>query len=121
MARYDILVTLGVVVIAIVVIYVVIIRNPKALEWLKGLGTSKTGAAAVEGTVAGDNAYPDCIIRMSLSYQDWIQRFCVLHMFEYRAINKQMTTCMRLKIRENIHIQHPPPPQGQLAYKNHFG
>lgn len=28
----------------------------------------------------------------------------ILHMFEYHAINpEEMTTCMRLKIKENIH------------------
>jgi predicted small metal-binding protein len=28
----------------------------------------------------------------------------IIHMFEYHAINsKEMTTCMKLKIRENIH------------------
>ena len=42
----DLLVNLGIVVLVIVVIYVVIIRNPNALNWLKGIG-SKTGAAKV--------------------------------------------------------------------------
>ena len=29
----------------------------------------------------------------------------IIHMFEYHAINQEeMTTCMRLKIRRNIHL-----------------
>jgi predicted small metal-binding protein len=84
---------------------------------------------------------------MSQAYEDCIQLFCVhcedvgldcnctiygiseenvfdntiLHMFEYHA-NKpdEMTTCTRLKIKDNIHAHHSPPPQSQLAYNNHF-
>jgi predicted small metal-binding protein len=47
----------------------------------------------------------------------------ILHMSEYHAISpEEMTTCMRLKIKENIHVRvYPsPPPQSQLAYNNHF-
>lgn len=51
----DLLVNLGIVVLVIVVIYFVIIRNPNALNWLKG---SKVGAAAIGATVPGPNVYP---------------------------------------------------------------
>lgn len=47
----DLLINIGIVVLVIVVIYVVIIRNPNALNWLKGTGR-KTGAVRV-GAVAG--------------------------------------------------------------------
>jgi predicted small metal-binding protein len=73
---------------------------------------------------------------MSETYEDCIQLFCVrcgdvgldcnytiygiseetvidntiLHMFENHAIEPEgMTTCMRLKIMENIHAIHSPP------------
>jgi len=43
----------------------------------------------------------------------------VIHMFEYHAINpEEMTTCMRLKINENMDILHSRPPRGQLVYNN---
>lgn len=58
----NLLVNLGIVVLVIVVIYVVIIRNPKALDWLKGIGSrigaAKVGAASVGDTVPGPNVYP---------------------------------------------------------------
>jgi predicted small metal-binding protein len=45
----------------------------------------------------------------------------VIHMFEYHAINpEEMTTCMRLKMRENMHILHSPPPQSHSSHNNHF-
>ena len=58
----NLLINLGIVVLVIVIIYVVIIRNPKALDWLKGTGR-KTGAAVVGAatigqTVPGPNVYP---------------------------------------------------------------
>ena len=35
-----------------------------------------------------------------------------LHMFEHHAINpEEMTTSMRMKIKENVSIHHSPPPQ----------
>ena len=82
---------------------------------------------------------------MSQTYEDCIQIFCIrcqdvgldcnfiiygiseenviyntiLHMFEYHAIEpNEMTTCMRLKIVENIHICHSPPLESQLVYNN---
>ena len=82
---------------------------------------------------------------MSLSYEDCVQLFCVrcgdvgldcnyiiygvneeqaidntiLHMFEYHAIEpEEMTTCMRLKIKENMYICPSPPPESQLAFNN---
>lgn len=43
----------------------------------------------------------------------------VIHMFEYHAINpEEMTTYMRLKIKENMDILHSRPPRGQLVYNN---
>jgi predicted small metal-binding protein len=45
----------------------------------------------------------------------------IVHMFEYHAIKpEEMTTCMRLKIKENMHIAHTPPPLSQLVYNNQF-
>ena len=84
---------------------------------------------------------------MSQTYEDSIQLFCVrcedvgldcnctiygiseervidntiIHIFEYHAIKPdEMTTCMRLKIKENPHVHHSPPPQSQLEYNNDF-
>jgi predicted small metal-binding protein len=35
----------------------------------------------------------------------------ILHMYEYHAISQEeMTTCMRLKIIENVHVHHSPLP-----------
>jgi predicted small metal-binding protein len=35
----------------------------------------------------------------------------ILHMYEYHAISpEEMTTCMRLKITENVHVHHSPLP-----------
>lgn len=43
----------------------------------------------------------------------------VIHMFEYHAINpEEMTTCMRLKIKENMDILYSRPPRGQLVNNN---
>ena len=53
----NLLINLGIVVLAIVIIYVVIIRNPNALNWLKGPG-KKTGAVQVgSNTATGWNVY----------------------------------------------------------------
>ena len=84
---------------------------------------------------------------MSQTYEDCIQMFCIrcqdvgldcnfiiygiseenviyntiLHMFEYHAIEpNEMTTGMRLKIKENMHIQQRPPTESQLALNNQF-
>jgi predicted small metal-binding protein len=84
---------------------------------------------------------------MSQTYENCIQLFCIrcedvgldcnctiygiseervteniiLHMLEYHAINpEEMTTCMKLKMLENIHVHHSPPPESQLAYNSHF-
>ena len=84
---------------------------------------------------------------MSQTYENCIQPFCIccedvgldcnctiygiseeiviyniiLHMLEYHAMEpEEMTTCMKLKILENICVHHSPPPQSQLAYNNHF-
>jgi predicted small metal-binding protein len=84
---------------------------------------------------------------MSQSYENCIQLFCVrckdvgldcnctiygineetvadntiLHMFEYHAINlNEMTTCMRLKIIDNVRAFHPPLPTSYSSYNNHF-
>jgi predicted small metal-binding protein len=75
---------------------------------------------------------------MSQTYGDCIQIFCIrcqdvgldcnfiiygiseenviyntiLHMFEYHAIEpNEMTTGMGLKIMENVHTTHSPPPE----------
>ncbi len=75
---------------------------------------------------------------MSQSYENCIQLFCVrckdvgldcnctiygineervadntiLHLLEHHAINpNEMTTCMKLKMLENIHVHHSPPPE----------
>jgi predicted small metal-binding protein len=85
---------------------------------------------------------------MSLAYEDCIQLYCVrceevgldcscviygisegqviettiLHMFENHAIKpEEMTTCMKLKIKENIHTHTAPSIRGQLENNNHFG
>jgi predicted small metal-binding protein len=82
---------------------------------------------------------------MSLTYEDFIQLFCIhckdvgldcnwsiygiseenvidntiLHMFECHAIKpEEMTSCMSLKIKENVRIFHSPPLKGQLVYTN---
>jgi predicted small metal-binding protein len=44
----------------------------------------------------------------------------ILHMSEYHAISQEeMTTCMRLKIIENVHVHHSPLPASS-RYNNHF-
>jgi predicted small metal-binding protein len=85
---------------------------------------------------------------MSLAYEDCIQLYCVrceevgldcscviygineeqviettiLHMFENHAIKpEEMTTCMKLKIKENIHAHPALSIRGQLENNNHFG
>ena len=84
---------------------------------------------------------------MSQTYDDCIQLFCVrckdvgldcnytiygineetvadntiLHLLEHHAINSnEMTTCMRLKIIDNVRVRHPPLPTSQRSYNNHF-
>jgi predicted small metal-binding protein len=84
---------------------------------------------------------------MSQTYEDCIQLFCIhcedvgldcnctiygtseetvidniiIHMFEYHAVKpEEITTCMKLKIKENIHIPLSPLPRSQLAYNSHF-
>jgi predicted small metal-binding protein len=84
---------------------------------------------------------------MSQTYDDCVQRFFVrckdvgldcaciiygineeavtyntiLHMLERHAIKpEEMTTCMKLKILENIGVRHSPRPESQLAYNSHF-
>ena len=45
----------------------------------------------------------------------------ILHMLEYHAIKpEEMTAYMKLKILENIHVHHSPPPAGPSSYNNHF-
>jgi hypothetical protein len=45
----------------------------------------------------------------------------IIHMFEYHAINPdEMTTCMRLKIKENPHVHHSPLPRSPSSYNSHF-
>jgi predicted small metal-binding protein len=43
----------------------------------------------------------------------------ILHMFEYHAIEpNEMGTGMGLKIMENVHVHHSPPPRSKLVYNN---
>lgn len=85
---------------------------------------------------------------MALAYEDCIQLFCVqceevgldcscviyginerqviettfLHMFENHAIEpEEMTTCMKLKIKENIRAHPTSPIRHKLEYNNHHG
>jgi predicted small metal-binding protein len=85
---------------------------------------------------------------MSLAYKDCTQLYCVrcedvgldcsciiyginegqvtettiLHLFENHAIQpEEMTTCMKLKIKTNIHAHPFPSILCQLEYNNHFG
>lgn len=47
----------------------------------------------------------------------------IIHMFEYHAIRpEEMTTCMRLKIMENVRVHNYSPPslQRQLGFINQF-
>jgi predicted small metal-binding protein len=45
----------------------------------------------------------------------------ILHMSEYHAISpEEMTTCMRLKIIENVHVHPSPLPVSPSSYNNHF-
>ncbi len=84
---------------------------------------------------------------MSQTYDECTQRFCIYcedvgldcdctiygnseeivtyntiaHMLEFHAIKpEEMTTCMKMKILENIRVHHSPPPESQLAYNSHF-
>jgi predicted small metal-binding protein len=86
---------------------------------------------------------------MSQAYENCIQLFCIrcedvgldcsctiygineetvvyntiLHMFEYHAIRPvEMTTCMRLKIIENVLVctHYTPLPTSPSSYNNHF-
>jgi hypothetical protein len=88
-----------------------------------------------------------CIIQMPQTYENCIQLFCIrcedvgldsnctiygigeerviyntiLHMLEYHAIlPEEMTTCMKLKMLENIRVDHSPPRQSPLRYNSHF-
>jgi len=84
---------------------------------------------------------------MAQAYEDYVQLFCVrcedigldcnctiyginketviyntaVHMFEYHAIKlEEMTTCMKLKIKENIRLHHSPSPTSPSSFKSHF-
>jgi predicted small metal-binding protein len=84
---------------------------------------------------------------MSQTYDDCTQLFCVhcrdvglecncsiygineetvvyntiLHMLEYHAIKpEEMTTCMKLKILENIRVHHSPPLTSLSSYNSHL-
>lgn len=84
---------------------------------------------------------------MSQTYKDCLQLFCIhcgdigldcdctiygineetvidntiIHMSENHAIvPEEMTTCMRLKMIENMQVHHSAPLTSQLEYKNHF-
>jgi predicted acyltransferase (DUF342 family) len=80
---------------------------------------------------------------MSQSYENCTQLFCVhckdvgldcncsiygtvidntiLHIFENHAIKpEEMTTCMKLKIIENVWVRESPLPISSSSYNNHF-
>jgi predicted small metal-binding protein len=85
---------------------------------------------------------------MSQTYEECIQQFCIrcsdvgldcnciiygineeqviyntiIHMLEYHAINPaEMTTCMKLKIKEKMLAQHHSPlPSSPSSYNNSF-
>jgi predicted small metal-binding protein len=45
----------------------------------------------------------------------------ILHMFENHAISPdEMTTCMRIKIIENVCVHHSPLPTSPSSYNNDF-
>ena len=45
----------------------------------------------------------------------------ILHLLEYHAIRpEEMTTDMKLKILENIHVHYPPPLTGPSFCNSHF-
>jgi hypothetical protein len=45
----------------------------------------------------------------------------ILHLFENHAIApEEMTTCMKVKIIENLNVQHPPLPPSHSSYNNYF-
>jgi predicted small metal-binding protein len=45
----------------------------------------------------------------------------ILHMFENHAISPdEMTTCMRMKILENVCVHHSPLPTSPSSYNNDF-
>jgi predicted small metal-binding protein len=45
----------------------------------------------------------------------------ILHMFEYHANRPdEMTTCIRLKIIDNVRARHPPLPTSHSSYNNRF-
>lgn len=44
-----------------------------------------------------------------------------VHMFEYHAIKlEEMTTCMKLKIKDNVRVYHSPSPTSPSSFKNNF-
>ncbi len=38
----------------------------------------------------------------------------------HAIVPEEMTTCMRLKMIENMQVHHSAPLTSQLEYKNHF-
>jgi hypothetical protein len=45
----------------------------------------------------------------------------ILHLFEEHAIaQEEMTTCMKVKIIDNLCVLHPPLPTSHSSYKSHF-
>jgi hypothetical protein len=46
----------------------------------------------------------------------------ILHLFEDHAIApEEMTTCMKMKIIENLRVHHPPLLTSHSSYNNYFG
>ena len=85
---------------------------------------------------------------MSQTYENCTQKFCVrcedvgldckctiygiseeividntiLHIFDNHAIKpEEMTTCMKLKIIENVWVHQSPLPTSHSSYNSHFG
>ncbi|HYZ58113.1 MAG TPA: DUF1059 domain-containing protein [Nitrososphaeraceae archaeon] len=49
----------------------------------------------------------DCECSIFGESEDKVKDTMITHIYEYHAINpEEMTTCMKLKIRENIHPYH---------------
>jgi hypothetical protein len=44
-----------------------------------------------------------------------------VHMFQYHAIKlEEITSCMKLNIKENVRVYHSPPPRSPSLFKNYF-
>jgi predicted small metal-binding protein len=65
----------------------------------------------------------DCNCTICGTSEETVIYKTIFHMLEYHAIKpEEMTTCMKLKMLENIHVHahHSPSPQSELVYNSHF-